>query len=90
MNVIKKIDFWQDYYPAFLLCEQLNTNGVTGWYLPAIEELNKIGNLNLTNNLWSSTEKDANNSYYRRNSYNWDLKNIIILYMLFISFNELC
>lgn len=75
MNVIKKIDFWQDYYPAFLLCEQLNTNGVTGWYLPAIEELNKIGKLNLTNNLWSSTEKDANNSYYRRSySYNWDFK----------------
>lgn len=61
MNVIKKIDFWQDYYPAFLLCEQLNTNGVTGWYLPAIEELDKIS---LSSYSWSSTEIDAVNSYY--------------------------
>lgn len=60
MNVIKKIDFWQDYYPAFLLCEQLNTNGVTGWYLPAIEELDKIS----LSYSWSSTEIDAVNSYY--------------------------
>lgn len=39
MSVIKKIPYWEDSYPAFLLCEQLNTNGITGWYLPAINEL---------------------------------------------------
>lgn len=61
MNVIKKIDFWQDYYPAFLLCEQLNTNGVTGWYLPAIEELEKLHNV--TSWTWSSTEGNEWVSY---------------------------
>ena len=60
MNIIKKIAFWQDYYPAFLLCEQLNINGVTGWYLPSIEELK---NLKLNLSIWSSTESDAYNSY---------------------------
>ena len=74
MNVIKKIDFWQDYYPAFLLCEQLNTNGVTGWYLPAIEELDKIS----LSYSWSSTEIDADNSYYydyRGESWSHKIKN---------------
>ena len=61
MNIIKKIAFWQDYYPAFLLCEQLNINGVTGWYLPSIEELK---NLKLNLSIWSSTESDAYYSYY--------------------------
>lgn len=68
MNVIKKIDFWQDYYPAFLLCEQLNTNGVTGWYLPAIEELDKLEKLD-NYNAWSSTERDVAYSYYRGGSW---------------------
>lgn len=68
MNVIKKIDFWQDYYPAFLLCEQLNTNGVTGWYLPAIEELDKLEKLD-NYNAWSSTERDVSYSYYRGGSW---------------------
>ena len=56
MSMIKKIPFWQDFYPAFLLCEQLNTNGVTGWYLPAVEELTLCG-FNYNSN-WSSTEYD--------------------------------
>lgn len=64
MNIIKKIPFWQDFYPAFLLCEQLNTGGVTGWYLPAIEEL-KLCQLN-SFNIWSSTE--SNESYAIRGS----------------------
>lgn len=63
MNVIKKIPFWQDSYPAFLLCEQLNVNGISGWYLPAIEELQK---LNLSG--WSSTERDSRSSYSGGNS----------------------
>ena len=56
MSMIKKIPFWQDFYPAFLLCEQLNTNGVTGWYLPAVEELALCGFA--SSNFWSSTEYD--------------------------------
>ena len=59
IDMIKKIEFWQDYYPAFLLCEQLNTNGVTGWYLPATEELK-----DLEFSGWSSTESDTSNSLY--------------------------
>lgn len=60
MNIIKKIDFWQDYYPAFLLCEQLNTNGISGWYLPAIEEIKRIKSL--SDYSWSSTEYNASQS----------------------------
>lgn len=59
MAIIKKISGWKDLYPAFALCESLNINGVTGWYLPASIELhhiynkyNALGN----NNKWSSTE----------------------------------
>lgn len=70
MNVIKKIPFWQDSYPAFLLCEQLNVNGISGWYLPAIDELQ---NLNLSGSVdyWSSTEYD-NTSAYRRDNSVWE------------------
>ena len=70
MNVIKKIPFWQDSYPAFLLCEQLNVNGISGWYLPAIDELQ---NLNLSGSVdyWSSTEYD-NTRAYRRNNSVWE------------------
>lgn len=60
MNVIKNIPFWQDSYPAFLLCEQLNTNGISGWYLPAIGELQK---LKLNGYYWSSTEISTSRSY---------------------------
>lgn len=56
MSMIKKIPFWQDFYLAFLLCEQLNTNGVTGWYLPAVEELVLCGFT--SSSVWSSTEYD--------------------------------
>lgn len=60
MSMIKKIPFWQDFYPAFLLCEKLNTNGVTGWYLPAVEELALCGFA--SSNVWSSTEYDESSS----------------------------
>lgn len=70
MNVIKKIPFWQDSYPAFLLCEQLNVNGISGWYLPAKDELQ---NLNLSGSVdyWSSTEYN-NISAYRRDNSVWE------------------
>lgn len=61
MNVIKKIPFWQDSYPAFLLCEQLNINGISGWYLPAKDELIK---LKLSGYYYSSTEHDDSEVYY--------------------------
>lgn len=42
MNIIKKIPNWKALYPAFAWCETKNTNGVTGWYLPACNEVKKI------------------------------------------------
>lgn len=74
MNVIKKIPFWQDSYPAFLLCEQLNVNGISGWYLPAVEELQK---LKLPGSYWSSTERDNYQAYiyYYDGSYRSSLTN---------------
>ena len=60
MAVIKKISGWKDLYPAFALCDALNTSGVTGWYLPAYYELsNRIRPANGT--YWSSSE--SSNKY---------------------------
>lgn len=59
MNVIKMIPYWEDSYQLFLLCEQLNTNGVTGWYLPAINELASLD----IESYWSSTENSDTAAY---------------------------
>lgn len=60
MVVIKKISGWKNLYPAFALCDALNTSGVTGWYLPAYYELsNRIRPANGT--YWSSSE--SSNKY---------------------------
>lgn len=67
MNIIKKIPNWEDNYPAFKLCDDLNTEGVSGWYLPAINELLLITPNDYT---WSSTEYNANSAcYYIEHSY---------------------
>lgn len=42
MNKIRAITNWYEKYPAFAWCETKNTNGVTGWYLPACNEVKKI------------------------------------------------
>lgn len=74
MAIIKKIPGWEDLYPAFAACDSLNKDGVTGWYLPAINEL-----IHLSvgpQNWWSSTENDVSTSY-NKNNYNrvyWDSK----------------
>lgn len=51
MAKVKSLSSWKKYYPAFVLCDELNTEGVTGWYLPAQNE--QIG---LSTSAWSSTE----------------------------------
>lgn len=59
MAIIKKISGWKDLYPAFALCDALNTGNVTGWYLPAKNELSKIrssGYIFGDYYYWSSTE----------------------------------
>ena len=42
MNTIKQIAGWETRFPAFKWCEDLNTGGVTGWYLPASNELKDL------------------------------------------------
>lgn len=61
--IVKQINDWEELYPAFALCESLNTGGVTGWYMPAINELKNL-NLRLNNYTWSSTEYDSYKAYY--------------------------
>ena len=55
MNVVKAILGWQELYPAFALCDALNTDGVTGWYLPAENENIAFSSYN-GERYWSSTE----------------------------------
>lgn len=59
MAVIKKISGWKTLYPAFALCDALNTGGVIGWYLPAREEFRFYSE----GRYWSSTEGDYTTAY---------------------------
>lgn len=61
MAIIKKISGWKGLYPAFALCDALNTGNVTGWYLPAREELYNIHRFD--HYYWSSTEYYENQAY---------------------------
>ena len=66
MAIIKKISGWKDLYPAFALCDALNTGSVTGWYLPALYELYNIyiGGYDLRYHYyWTSTEYAKDISY---------------------------
>ena len=57
MAKIKSRLGWYDNYPAFALVEALNVNGVSGWYLPAQEELGRMKQLIVAySEWWSSTE----------------------------------
>lgn len=58
---IKKIPHWATLYPAFALCDALNTGGITGWYLPASYEL-YYSTLRTTDS-WSSTEYNSDKAY---------------------------
>lgn len=63
--IIKKISGWKDLYPAFALCDALNTGSLTGWYLPAMYEIKTIysvGN-SFGDYYWSSTEYTASEAY---------------------------
>lgn len=69
MIVIKKISGWKTLYPAFALCDALNTGGVSEWYLPAQQE---ILNIKLNEVYWSSTEVsyiDAYNNIFDNTTY---------------------
>lgn len=78
MNIIKAMTNWETAFPAFGWCGAKNIGSITGWYLPAREELNTLYNnrsvINITmqenggtdvdGNYWSSTERsnDSANS----------------------------
>ena len=42
MSVIKSMTNWKANYPAFAWCDTKNTGTVTGWYLPAVNEMKEI------------------------------------------------
>lgn len=64
-SIIKSIPTWQQLYPAYALVDALNVNGITGWYMPAKNELNKVG----LKNYWSSTEYNSNYAYMDNTSF---------------------
>lgn len=57
MNAVKSIKSWRSHYPAFVLCDDLNVNGISGWYLPAVNETIGISGA------WSSTEYSNVNAF---------------------------
>jgi hypothetical protein len=42
MNIIKQLPNWDIRFPAFKWCDDFNKGTVTGWYLPAINELSQV------------------------------------------------
>ena len=62
MEVVKQQPNWKTLYPAFALCDALNVNGVTGWYLPAVNEEDYYAG----NKGWSSTELNASQALFSR------------------------
>jgi len=86
MNTIKKIAGWENKYPAFKWCNDFNMGSVSGWYLPAKDELNDLYasyqqvNTTLMNGglmqimadyYWSSSEYDSSNAWYQYFYYNY-------------------
>lgn len=67
MAIIKKISGWKTLYPAFALCDALNTGGVIGWYLPARKEFR----FNSEGKYWSSTEGDYTTAYDNQGSWQY-------------------
>lgn len=54
MQIVKDIPAWYSNFYAFVAVDDLNTGGITGWYLPAIEELNNMRAF-VSGTAWSST-----------------------------------
>lgn len=55
-KTIHSIPNWENHYPAFYIIERLNSNGESGWYMPAKDELPYISN----HSSWTSTETSLN------------------------------
>lgn len=63
LDIIKAQAHWETRYPAFKWCEDLNTNGNTGWYMPSINELKDLyaGYCGLSS--YPGSENDASSIY---------------------------
>lgn len=54
---------WSNNYPAMAVVNSLNTDGVSGWYMPAYKELQGASLNSLTVYYWSSTECGSGSAY---------------------------
>lgn len=67
MEIIKQIPNWENLYPAFKQVDDLNKNGVTGWFIPAIDVLLKVCKTDIWKGhmpyIMSSTEISASQYY---------------------------
>lgn len=68
---IKAIPNWETLYPAFKAVNDLNKDGITGWYMPADGE-----GPQLSYNYWLSSERNSSSAWYyhRYNSRSYDSK----------------
>ncbi len=79
MEIIKRQIDWEKKYPAFYWCDSKNKDGISGWYLPAKNELTEIlmqrreinevlvtiGAMSMYGkNYWSSTEYGLYEAYH--------------------------
>lgn len=93
MNVILQIPGYETLYPAFKAITDMNVNGITGWYLPAIGELQELGNNGIqipdsyNAYIWSSTEYSSNQVYLYTNYSG--ISNIIIQNKYYILKHEI-
>lgn len=77
MSIIKSY-YDIDHYPGFKWCEEMNHSGITGWYLPAKEELEELlnfhdkiqssfiknGGISLSYNIYMSSSEIDNSTYW--------------------------
>ena len=77
MNKIKAIAGWESKYPAFKWCNDFNTGSISGWYLPARDELNNLytnhtvvnatltqyGGAQISGTYWSSSEGNYDDAW---------------------------
>lgn len=61
MDIIRSFPDWQTLYPAFAAVDALNSNGATGWYLPAQNHISLIPDKSYK---WSSTEYSSGYANY--------------------------
>ena len=74
-GIVAAIQNYEELYPAFAAALALNVDGVTGWYLPACDELDWRWD-DKRHYCWTSSEVDQIFAYYTGSSYSNDYKSI--------------